>query len=294
MALHYGIASKKYSLQKVIVKYDKISAAIGMIPISRRKVTNVIVMSFVLIWILSATSYIIVMESYPEMKRIFSFYLVCDNYIISIFISFLGALLIIAYAYGFPSMVAMMCGIFYYEFGEILSRFRVRLGNQNRIYSANKMLCELKIHRELYKLSYDLQEAMSLICFFLLCSQMANMYCLLSEFVLTKTEDLTTSQIIEFILLIVVIPPTLIGIIWCASRINAQHQKIHTAIHLLLDSYTNLCNHDANITTYLNRMKEKQFPVMSACGVLELTPKLLLGFFGSLFTYGLLFINLKR
>ncbi|GBN07829.1 hypothetical protein AVEN_15395-1 [Araneus ventricosus] len=135
---------------------------------------------------------------------------------------------------------------------------------------------------------------MSSTCFFLLCSQMAGMYCLLSEFVLTKTEDIITIQIIEFAFIIVFCPSTVIGIIWCASRINAQHQMIQRAIYLLLDSQTKLRKHDTAIISYLNRMKEKQFPIMSSCGFLELTPKLLIGLFGSLFTYGLLFLNLKR
>ncbi|GBM43997.1 hypothetical protein AVEN_187596-1 [Araneus ventricosus] len=198
------------------------------------------------------------------------------------------------YAYGFPCMIGLMCGIVYYEFSEILSRFRARLETQSTFFNANKILCELKIHSELYKLSYAVQDAMSLTCFFLFCYHMSSMYCVLSVFVLTKTEDIITAQIIEFILIIALMPPTIIGIIWCASRINVQHQKIQKTIHLLLDHHTNLHNHKAEIITYLNRMKEKQFPVMSACGVLELTPKLLFGLFGSLFTYGLLFLNLKR
>ncbi|GBO08014.1 hypothetical protein AVEN_8212-1 [Araneus ventricosus] len=134
---------------------------------------------------------------------------------------------------------------------------------------------------------------MSLTCFFVLCFQMTAMFCFLCVFVFTKTEDFITSQIMEFVLIIVLMPPAVTGIIWCASLTNEQHQKILTAIPFLLDSYAKLCNRDPDIITYLNRINDKKFPVMSACGVLDPAPSLYLGLFGCLFIYGKLFLNLK-
>ncbi|GBN90347.1 hypothetical protein AVEN_171824-1 [Araneus ventricosus] len=98
-----------------------------------------------------------------------------------------------------------MCGIISYEFSEILSRFGIPLDTRKSIFDANKILRELKKHTKLYKLSLDLQDAMT--CFFVVCSQMTAMFCSLCVFVLMKKEDITTPQIIEFVFIILLMPP---------------------------------------------------------------------------------------
>ncbi|GBM99836.1 hypothetical protein AVEN_135641-1 [Araneus ventricosus] len=192
-------------------------------------------------------------------------------------------------------MVALMLGVFYYEYSEFLHRFHSSLRIESNSFYRNEISSQVQMHTLLFKVVHDLEEATSLICFFFLCSQMTAMYYTLAAFMNPPGGWLSVPQICEIAVVLALDPLSVIGIIACSSRINKEYQKCLKAITLLKGRLVMQQSSDReHILQYLAVMQEKQFPTLSAYGVVELNSKFVLGIFGSLFTYSLLILNLKK
>ncbi|GBN48577.1 hypothetical protein AVEN_248710-1 [Araneus ventricosus] len=187
-----------------------------------------------------------------------------------------------------------MCGSFYYEFSKLLSRFNENLASKKASFNRSKLMSYMKAHAALYNLVHNLQGAISSPCFYLLCTQMMNLFSFIAVFELRKVQSVTYGSICSVVLILVLVALSVIGTVLCASRINTQYKKIATTLTLLKDAQIMQSRRDPVVISCLNSMKEKQFPVMSANGVVELTPSLAFGMFGSLFSYSLLILNLKN
>ncbi|KAF8773455.1 hypothetical protein HNY73_016118 [Argiope bruennichi] len=287
LVVHYSIKLKKQALKHILMQYSRVSVLDGKNCVSYRKKVNFILISIAVILVILTTICIISMHSYPEQKLYYTFYINFHNNIVGECIFIFTIHFIFAYEYVLPCVMGLMCGVLYYEFSEYLFRFRKRLEILSPPFDKKEVVSQLKMHSTLFEVLLDLQEALSFICFFFLCTQMTIMFCLLSVFVLTPTENIIEPMISELVLITALAPTSVIGVVLCASRIYVQCQKIQIAIHLLMDSFMRQTNLDNDIMFYVKLMNDKQFPIMTAGGIVDLTPKLMLGLFGSLFTYGL-------
>ncbi|GBM14799.1 hypothetical protein AVEN_255865-1 [Araneus ventricosus] len=152
----------------------------------------------------------------------------------------------------------------------------------------------MKMYTSLFKLVHDLQDAISLPCFFILLTQITVLFYTIASFLMKMSHALPTNLAIRNAVILLMMPLSVIAIFLCASRINAYFEKIRTAIVLLEDRLVTEGNYDADVAYYLRSMREKSFPIMSACGVVELTPNVMIGMFASIFSYSLLILNLKN
>ncbi|GBO19144.1 hypothetical protein AVEN_166038-1 [Araneus ventricosus] len=82
-------------------------------------------------------------------------------------------------------------------------------------------------------------------------------------------------------------------LIICSSKIPENMLKIKETASLLIDKYQlNIMNRGKAISV-LDRLEKKNVIYLSACGMIDFKKSLLLTAFGSLFTYGLLILNLN-
>ncbi|KAF8787300.1 hypothetical protein HNY73_008915 [Argiope bruennichi] len=234
------------------------------------------------------------MAKHRSLKLYYSFFMNFEEDIAGISIRLITNQLVFAYQYAYPCIIALICSVIFYDFSEFLSRFHEKLKLQQKTFHRNEILVMSKLHSLLFETVHRVQSTMSLICYFFLCSQMTVLYGSLSVFVLTKTEDINVSQICENVLIIILVPSSIIALVMGSSRINKQHLKLQTTILVLKGKLMRQSQCDLDVLNQLNLWKEKSFPVISAAGFAELTPRFMLSMFGSLFTYGLLIINLKH
>ncbi|GBM55560.1 hypothetical protein AVEN_74520-1 [Araneus ventricosus] len=295
LAIHHSIRAKKHLLNGVLVHYYKINLLQnnGMDG-NKRLAVNLLVVGSTLTPILFATAIAIKLASDYGMKLSYSFFVDFEEDFLGISVRFFVVQMVYMYQYAFPVIVGIMCGVFYYEFSEIFSRFRKDLKSKGSSMNREDILSCMRMYTSLFEVVHDLQNAISLPCFFFLCTQLTVMFCTIAMFVLTRAEHFSTPHLFETALIIIMAIPSVVGTVLCGSRINTQYQKTQTAIVFLKDRLIKQAYYDETIVCYLNLMIDKEFPIMSACGIVQLTPNFMLGMFGSLFTYSLLILNLKK
>ncbi|GBM47368.1 hypothetical protein AVEN_66114-1 [Araneus ventricosus] len=260
----------------------------------RRKSLNYVLISILSISVVLSAISALTMSKHRSLKLYYSFFVYFQEDVIGITVRFCINQLIFAYQYAYPCIIAMVYNVLYYDFSEFLFRFHEKLLSLQKTLNRNEIMVIAKAHCLFFETVHQIQDSTALICFFFLCSQMTVLYGTLSVFVLTKTEDISVPQICENVLIILLVPASIIRLVLSASRISEQNKKIQITILVLKDRLIRQSNTDLETVNQLNLMKERQFPVISAAGFAELSPKFMLSMFGSLFTYGLLIINLKH
>ncbi|GBM55566.1 hypothetical protein AVEN_74525-1 [Araneus ventricosus] len=295
LAIHHSIRSKKHLLNNVLTNYYKINSLQNITRnTNKRLVANLLVAGTALITMLFATMIAMMMASNPLIKPAFSLFINFEDDVLGISVCFIVIQIMHIYQFAFPVFAGIMCGFFYYEFGEIFLRFRKELKCKGSSFYRDDILSSVKMYSSLYQLVHDLQNAVSLPCFFFLCTLLTDLFCTIASFVITWEKHVSAPHLCETVLIITLAIPSVVGTVLCGSRINTQYQKTQTAIVLLKDRLIKQAYYDETIVCYLNLMMDKEFPIMSACGIVQLTPNFMLGMFGSLFTYSLLILNLKK
>ncbi|GBN32973.1 hypothetical protein AVEN_153849-1 [Araneus ventricosus] len=295
LALHYAVKFKKHLVNHILKRFFRIEGMQG-ICIKTRDIRwmNFIVIIILLIPVFGAIVTVITLVDDNPLTLYFSFFIDFKNKVIGTSIQFCIIQILFGYTYTYPCIIALMCGAIYYEISEFLYYFQKRLNNESLSLSKNRVLAIMETHTFFFEVAHELLTATSVICFFLLCTQTTIMYCSLAMFVLTHKGDLTPPQIVENCLVITLMPISIFGIVFCASRISRMCQNVQLTLLRLRDGLSRQFIHDKYVIHFLNLMIEKKFPVMSAFGLGELTPNFVLNMFGSLFTYSLLILNLKK
>ncbi|GBO28839.1 hypothetical protein AVEN_212112-1 [Araneus ventricosus] len=306
LILHYIIRSKNLLLHQLVDRYCRIHALQERNPKTEtRKAVNFILFGIIFLCITLSSTSALTLPSDSPLKFFYSF---CDTFqegTAAVFIRVLLTLLSFSYQYVYPGFVAVMCGVLFYEFSEILFRYQKRLEARYATVlqypseflnaeNMDKMQADIRMYTRLFETVHQLQGAVSLICFVFLCNQTIVMFCSLSDFVLTEEKYFSIPKICENTLIIALVPTSLLGISFCASRIRTHYENVQITLSLLIDALLEENKRYADIILSLNNMKKKSFPVLSACGIADLSPKFMIGLFGSIFTYGLLILNLKN
>ncbi|KAF8773243.1 hypothetical protein HNY73_015918 [Argiope bruennichi] len=238
------------------------------------------------------------------LKFFYNFYNIFQDGISAILTRFFIIHLAYSYQFVYPCLVAMMCGIFIFEFSEFLTRYQKRLDylyvTAKRCPSVllesndrDKMRDDIRLHARLFETMRQLQDAISLICFAFICNQAITLFCFLSDYMLTEDKDLSIPKICENIFIIVSVPSSLFGISFCASGIRERHEKLQSTLSLLIDTLLEDHESFAGVILSLNNMRKKPFPVLSAGDIADMSPKFMISLIGTIFTYGLLILNLK-
>ncbi|GBO45833.1 hypothetical protein AVEN_41516-1 [Araneus ventricosus] len=126
--------------------------------------------------------------------------------------------------------------------------------------------------------------------FVILLGSFFNLYVVLAY---SRYEEVPSCMIVE----LVVNAFTGVGIISfliiCSSKIPENMLKIKETASLLIDKYQLNIMNKGKAICILDRIEKKNVIYLSACGMIDFKKSLLLTAFGSLFTYGLLILNLE-
>ncbi|KAF8774678.1 hypothetical protein HNY73_017205 [Argiope bruennichi] len=136
-----------------------------------------------------------------------------------------------------------------------------------KFFNQREILSQGQLHTLLFRISHDLADETSVICFLLVSSQMTVMFCTLASFMLSSDGPPSVPQICESLVIITLVPLSIIGISLCSSRINAQHQKMRKVIVRFKAKLIRQGNCDQSVFRCLNMMQEERFQVMSAAGI---------------------------
>ncbi|GBN34111.1 hypothetical protein AVEN_112295-1 [Araneus ventricosus] len=294
-ALHYSLISKRHDLKWLLKHYCRLDFFQRKTSKSCKTMKINVAIATILIvpMVLSIVSTLSMMPD-KAYSRSYTYFIDIRDVTLEMSLRFVAVHMICAYLYTFPCIIAVMCAVIYHEFSQFLDRFHESLQRHCSSLSRNKILQHMKMHTALFKLAHHVQDTLSTPCFFLLCTQLTVMFYTIAVFVLRNYQTIPVALICRALMILLMTPASVIAVVLYATRINAFCKKIETEIKLLNDKLIVQGYCDGDTLCYLNSMNEKQFPVMSACGVTELKPNITLRMFGSLFSYSLLILNLKN
>ncbi|GBN09875.1 hypothetical protein AVEN_31845-1 [Araneus ventricosus] len=191
----------------------------------------------------------------------------------------------------FPALVAMLSGAVYYAFSDLLGMFCEKLRNAQSFVVDYKVVMGLfQNYNDFSKMAHDVEKLLSSTSFLLLCSQWLNLYVVLVTYVMVDNKSFTTVHTWECIPRLILAPLTITILVFCASRVSSQVYKMRNHLRSI---YNNL---DYNIETLhlVKKMIKTEVPQMTACSILSLKPVLILSLFGSVLTYGLLVLSIRK
>ncbi|GIY19091.1 uncharacterized protein CDAR_126771 [Caerostris darwini] len=191
-----------------------------------------------------------------------------------------------------PALTAVLSGTIYFKTSDLLRMFHEDL-ERIRIVGLNyNIISKLSLnYNSLYELVHEVERELSLTTFLLLCSQWFNLNTVLVSYILVH--DMSISFDVEMMAELIFAVSFIIGVILCASRISSQVSRVQTTLQLIYNK-TGIfkCNHMC--LQIVKNMLDIKFPEMTAYGVLQLNPALIVSAFSSALTYGLLVLNINR
>ncbi|CAL1287174.1 unnamed protein product, partial [Larinioides sclopetarius] len=142
----------------------------------------------------------------------------------------------------------------------------------------------MQYYNHLYQIVHQTERALSLTALLLLSSQCLSVYLVLVAFFKVEDESFFGALRWESILRLSMGPLSITAVVLCASRISSNIRKIRTCLQMIHSSL--LYNADENHKTLqlIAAMMNVEFPQMTAYGVLELKPSLILTSLGSVLT----------
>ncbi|GFU40193.1 uncharacterized protein NPIL_166841 [Nephila pilipes] len=194
----------------------------------------------------------------------------------------------------FPTFVAILCCTVFYQVSEAYAAFSEAISNYRKWSpSLSESIKLMKNHHLLYRLSRNLEQVFSPIVFLLLCSQTLSMYLALSSYFASDTKAFTATLKWQSVPAMTVVPLSLIGVAMYASNISKEVENMQGNLQDLHNTLVGDLESCRKTLFIVRTMMNTKFPRLTAGSVFELKKGLILSVFGSLFTYGLLVINIK-
>ncbi|GFY49723.1 uncharacterized protein TNIN_153441 [Trichonephila inaurata madagascariensis] len=199
-----------------------------------------------------------------------------------------------AILFAFPSCISILCCAVFHQISEALSAFSEDISNcHKRISSLSESIKLMKNHHLFYRLIRNLEQVFSTIAFLLLCSQTLSMYIALSTYFATDAKAFTASLQWQSVPAMTVVPVCLISMAVYASKISKEIETMQGNLQDIYNSSVRDLESNRKSLQIVRAMLNTKFPCLTAGSVFELKLGLILSVFGSLFTYGLLVINIK-
>ncbi|GFY59822.1 uncharacterized protein TNIN_178121 [Trichonephila inaurata madagascariensis] len=198
--------------------------------------------------------------------------------------------------FNLPAVIAVLSGTIYYKLSDFLESLAV---NVEQLQSSKnpKFNTILKLKEQynlLYKSGTEIEKTLSSTSFLLLSSQWVNLFVILITFVVLDSNSFSSIHIWECIPRLILVPWIIVGVVLCGARVSSQIHRIQIGMQLI---HNNLeCNFETNRKTIqlVKSIMATDFPKMTAFGIFTIKPGLILSIFGSVLTYGLLVLSIKK
>ncbi|GFV68634.1 uncharacterized protein TNCV_2274971 [Trichonephila clavipes] len=234
-------------------------------------------------------------ETVDDYKTYYSFRIEFEeNGINAFLVRIVFLILSFAILFAFPSGISILCCTVFYQISEAFSAFSEDISNYHkRISSSSESIKLMKNHHLLYSLIRNLEQVFSTIAFLLLCSQTLSMYIALSTYFATDAKAFTASLQWQSVPAMTVVPVCLISMTMYASKVSKEIETMQGNLQDIYNSSVRDSESYRKTLRIVRAMLKTKFPRLTAGSVFELKLGLILSVFGSLFTYGLLVINIK-
>ncbi|GBN09869.1 Techylectin-5A, partial [Araneus ventricosus] len=250
------------------------------------------VMNFLLALIIAtftllATFYSVhVSESSREYRMYYSLFMILDDDSLAahfgrsmiIFITFSMLFLM-------PTLIAMLLGALYYRAGDLFHGLYVNWEYLRNLGQDHKEISKLmQNYNLLYQLTHEVEMLLSPSAFLLLCWQWLNAFVVLVSFFKIENESFSCALYWENIVRLVQGFLINTGVVLCASKISSEVGRVKKRLQLILYSLMNDAENNHEDIQLVKSMMSVEFPSMTAYGILELKPSLVLTCFGSVLT----------
>ncbi|GBN33145.1 hypothetical protein AVEN_57001-1 [Araneus ventricosus] len=297
LALWRAIYRRKNSIRKLFIKCDKICSIFQKQVNDISGVVNTCLIVSAVVTVLTASGCAIVLPiSPPPYRMYYTFFLPLEEGTVSCLLTrHVATLLSFVTMYFIPNLVSVLGWAVYYMCSCISGMLSEELRDLHRKITHPDEISRL-VHKHylLLQLIQDVENELSSVSFLLLCSQMLNMYKALAIYIAVSNSIIFTALFWDCLPPVTLVPVSLVGIIWYASRISFHLSNIQASLQL---SYNALLDKDYlpwKMKNLLLAMLETEFPKITSGGMLELKPVLIFSVFGSLFTYGLLIRSVNK
>ncbi|GBO31154.1 hypothetical protein AVEN_49229-1 [Araneus ventricosus] len=192
-------------------------------------------------------------------------------------------------------MAAIFLGALYWKISNLLSDFNGKLVTFEQIdFHYDNSIKLMNRYNLLFHLVHSAEEALSSMSFLFLCSQWLNVYVALVGFLKMKNKSFSYALCWENITRLILGPIIVASVVACASRISLQIHRIRMNMQLIHNFLMKDSDSNHKTIQLVQYMKNTEFPHLTAFKIAELKPGLILTFFGSVLTYGLLILNIKK
>ncbi|CAL1301765.1 unnamed protein product [Larinioides sclopetarius] len=294
LPLWYSLLAKKNSIKSLIIQYQKINSLQKKSLPNRDAIINFAFAFCISIPVIAVTCCAAWISTDEVMKNCYGFFLPFQENFAAVLLRFCVLLLVFTSQHIFPNSAAIICTVLYFKFSDLFNVFYEELQDLRGEYVNHYLMhSKMKQHTLLFRVAYELQDATSVICFLFLCSRMALMYFTLATFML-QPEGISPANAWEMMPVVVAAPLSIIFLTICCSMITAKIKNCVTTLQEIQTDKALKDKTEKETLRCLESMLSKRFPLISACNVVILDLRLNFTVFGSLFTYGLLFLSLKK
>lgn len=295
VALWFNVYKKKKILKTIVIQFHRIALLSSRNLRSTNFVINIYFIILIVILILSANGHV---TSLPQIAsnngEILTFLLVIENQNLKHIVRIISCSLLLINLAFISVFFAILCSSVYFKCSELLGIFCENIAYmQFREPLRLEVVNLLQKYRLLHRMTHDVEKGLSSVSFLILCSQMQKKEIALARSVDLGGKEVSASVIWITIPSVTVIPVSVIILTLSASRIGSKVQVVQFTLQSIYDSWICRDKVDRQSLEMVKNMMETYFPTMSAYGIVELKRGLVLSVFGSLFTYGLLVVNIK-
>lgn len=287
------VNKKKYTIKRFVIQFHRIGLLIG------RKIKypscgiNISLFVGLFITFTSIACYLVTLSDHIHpVYTLNTFRIKIENKSIEFLVCFSTCSLLLCIMNLVSLVYTVMCSSLYYICSELLNDFSEDIVIlQCREPRREELIELLERHKLLHKLTLAVGHELSPIAFLLLCSQTLTMFTALSN--VMNIGEYTTWLTLPLPSMVLT-PCSVIGLTLSASRVQSKYREIHMALQ---NVYYCLISQkkekfDWNNVAVVKSILDIPVPTMTASGIVELKPGLILSVFGSLFTYGLLVLNI--
>lgn len=294
LCIWYNTYHKRNQLRCLIIEFYKLEILFKKKNVSRCSIINLgLLLSFLTTFISAIGLTVFLDESSVAFRSYYFIKNVLDEHPNRNWLGGLVAECTFMTMYFMPAMGAVLCCAIYCKCSDLFEPFledlkRLSLSVPNRYALENLEI----IHQHLYRLTYQVQNAIGNISFLVMFSQMLSMFVCLGNYILNHG-SLSMSQIFELVPPLILNPLLLVSLVQCGSRISSQTAKTRYVLQRIRSRLVREVYGNSKSVELVEVMLNTTFPKMTAGGFVNFTPGLTLSAFGSLFSYGLLILSTR-
>ncbi|KAG8177518.1 hypothetical protein JTE90_026864 [Oedothorax gibbosus] len=288
MALWFSVNEKKKKLKTLMLQFHKLEQLGTRKFSSLTWVLNTYFVITHLFYVVCIHGYIFTLDEDTD-KDYSKLLITTKDKCLVIFLRILIAYLCLLVINFMPVLATVLCGSVYFRCSQLLSGFCMDISAHLSGGRVGLIRLSQK-HRSLFKLTHSVERSLSSVALMLFCSQVLNMFVGLAAF---TYHIFPASALWLSAPALVIVPSTVLILTLSAARIRLRVRDIQTTLQNVRHCLVSSSQIEWESVAVVESMLGTSFPKMTACGFVELKHRLILSVFGSLFTYGLLIINMQ-